>query len=80
MFFKDYEVREIVFNSLDNFNQKSVDIFRRELTYGKCYTAYVLANEEYYFMNDLGYFAGYSSHFFLTVDEWRERQIEKLLV
>ena len=72
MFFKDYEVREIVFNS--------IYIFRRELTYGKCYTAYVLANGEYYFMNDFGYFAGYSNQQFLTLNEWREQQIEKLII
>lgn len=71
MFFKDYDVREIVF--------KSVDIFRRELTFQKCYTAYVLNSGEYYFMNDLGYFAGYSADFFYTVEEWREKQIEKII-
>lgn len=71
MFFKDYTVCEIVFNS--------VDIFRRELTYGKCYTAVIMDSGDYYLMNDLGYFAGYTNHFFLTVDTWREKQIEKII-
>lgn len=72
MFFKNYTTCEIVFNS--------VDIFRRELTHGKIYTAYEMINGDYYFMNDLNYFAGYSNHFFLTLDEWREKQIEKIII
>lgn len=71
MFFKDYQIREVIY--------KNVDLFRRELTFLKCYTAYVLKNGEYYLMNDLGYFAGYSSHFFYTLEEWREKQIEKII-
>lgn len=72
MFFKNYTACEIVFNS--------VDFFKRELTYGKIYTAYEMNNEDYYFMNDLGYFAGYSNHLFLTLNEWREKQIEKIII
>lgn len=71
MFFKDYQIYEVVFISFD--------IFRRELTYGKIYTACLMESGDYYFMNDLGYFAGYSSHFFLTLDTWREKQIEKII-
>ncbi len=67
MFFKDYQIIEVVY--------KNVDLFRRELTFEKCYTAYVLKNGEFYLMN----FAGYSSDFFYTVEEWREKQIEKII-